>query len=54
MLLYAIVKIAFVTAKIIASLGMYSYDDIHNYIQEILERNDDDKEGIKLSFILSS
>ena len=34
--------------------GMYSYDDLNDYIQEILESNGDDKEGIKLSFILSS
>ena len=34
--------------------GMYSYDDLNDYIQEILERNGDDKEGITLSFILST
>ena len=34
--------------------GMYLYDDLNDYIQEILDRNGDDKEGIKLSFVLSS
>ena len=34
--------------------GMYSYDDLNDYIQEILECNGDDKEGIKLSSILST
>ena len=34
--------------------GMYSCDVLNDYIQEVSERNGDDKEGIKLSFILSS
>ena len=34
--------------------GMYSYDVLNDYIQEVSERNGDDKEGIKLSLILSS
>ena len=33
---------------------MYSYDDLNDYIQAAVARNDDDKNGINLIFVLSS
>ena len=34
--------------------GMYSYDDLNDYIQLYVAQNDDDKNGINLIFVLSS
>ena len=34
--------------------GMYSYDDLNDYIQSAVSQNGDDKEGINLIFVLSS
>ena len=34
--------------------GMYSYDDLNDYIQAAVAQNDDDKNGINLIFVLSS
>ena len=34
--------------------GMHSYDDINDYIQGPVLQNGDDKEGISLTFVLSS
>ena len=34
--------------------GNYSYNDINNYIQESLKENGHDKNGIKITFILST
>ena len=34
--------------------GMYSYDDINDYIQAAVLQNGDDKEGLSLTFVLSS
>ena len=32
--------------------GMYSYDDINDYIQAAVLQNGDEKEGISLTFVL--
>ena len=33
--------------------GMYSYDDLNDYLQTAVAQNDDDKNGINLIFVLS-
>ena len=34
--------------------GIYSYDDVNDYIQSAISHNGDDKEGINLIFVPSS
>ena len=34
--------------------GMYSYDDLDDYIQAAVARDDDDKNGINLIFVFST